>query len=339
MNAYKAAVIGLGKIGLLYDMEPQRVHPASHISAYVEDKRFKVVCAVDTDQQKRNILSKISLETALFPTFDTAVAVHALDAVDVVSICTPPEFHYELLSQLIESGIGRIIFCEKPLVQNRHEVEHLKELLDAHHGVTIIPNLSRRWNTGLCEVSEVIRSKRYGELKKISIRYTRGIYNTGAHLFDLIRFWTGKPIQRIIALGETETSSSPERSFSFYFEQDSGVTGYAEAMDDRSYYMFDIDLYMTDGKIEMRNSGDDLFYYQTGPHHLFEGFNELTLVEHRTKLLSDPCLRNAINNIGNFLERKENPLCVLEDAVYPLYVAEALEQSYQTGKMEEIGYE
>lgn len=336
MSTYKAAVIGLGKIGLLYDFEPQRAHPATHVFAYEENPHFDLVCAVDADAGRRDDLRRSSAEAAFFPSLEAAVEAHALDNVDVVSVCTPPQFHYGLLEQLMERKIGRVIFCEKPLVGSVSEAGLLRALAKDHPNVSVIPNISRRWNPGLRKVTQAIASGEYGALRKILVRYTRGIYNTGAHLFDLLRMWTGEPICRVSALSETGTTAEPEKSYSFFFEQKSGVTGYAEAVDDSSYYLFDIDLYLTNGKIEMRSSGDEVLYYQTRPHHLFEGFRELELIRHEKGLLADSCFRYAMENIHRVLQGTERPACTMEDAIYPLYVAEALEKSYQTKKTEEV---
>lgn len=336
MRPYKAAVIGLGKIGLLYDFEPGRTRPASHVLAYADNPRFDLVCAVDGEPSRRDSLCRAAVETAFFPSLEAALESRALDGVDVVSICTPPQSHYELLSRLIAGNVGRVIFCEKPLVSSRREAALLRELTKDHSEVVVIPNISRRWNPGLRRVTQAVAGGEYGAPQKIQVRYTRGIYNTGAHLFDLLRMWTGEPIRRVAALGQTFTTAEPEKSYSFYFEQDSGITGYAEAVDDRPYYLFEVDLYLSEGKIEMRSSGDEVLYYRTRPHHLFEGFQELKLVRHEMGLLADPCLQYAVENIGDFLQGTERPLCKMEDAIYPLLVAEALEKSYETKKMEEV---
>lgn len=336
MRPYKAAVVGLGKIGLLYDFEPGRARPASHVLAYEDSPLFDLACAIDEDASRRDCLRRASVETAFFSSLDAALESGALEGVDVVSICTPPQSHYALLSRLIEKGTARVIFCEKPLVSGRREAALLRELTRAHPGVTLIPNISRRWSPGLRKAALAVSSGEYGAPQKIHVRYTRGIYNTGAHMFDLLRMWTGGSIRRVMALGETGTTAEPEKSFSFYFEQDGGVTGYAEAVDDRQYYLFDVELYLSEGKIEMRSCGDEVLYYRTKPHHLFEGYRELELVRHEKDLMADPCLRRAVENIGNFLQGEERPCCEMEDAIYPLFVAEALERSFETKKLEEV---
>ena len=329
-------MIGLGNIGLLYDFESQRPHPSAHVLTYEQSSSFQFVCGIDSDETKKLLLKKIAPDAKFFLSLEEAIDKEIFCNVDIVSICTPPSTHMEILENLVKCGIGRIIFCEKPIVSDIEEIDRLNNLMKKYKDVVIVPNISRRWNTGLRRVKDAVSSGSYGRLEKINIRYTRGIYNTGAHLFDLIKMWSGSPIKRVMALSRSQTSAEPEQSFSFYFELENGVTGYAEAVDDRKYYLFDIDMYMSEGKIEMRNSGDDMSYYKVKKHHLFEGFKELTLDRQERNLLTDACLKNAVKNLEEVLKGKECVYCTVTDAVYPLYVAKALERSYANKCMEEI---
>jgi len=336
MEQFKAAVIGLGNIGMMYDFEPQRPHPSTHVFAFEESPAFQLICGIDNDINKKYILHSAFSDAGYFSDIEEAYNDGCLHEIDVVSVCTPPSSHLHILRYLLERGIGKIIFCEKPLVSNTREVGILNQLIERYPDVTIVPNISRRWNSGLRKVSRVISGGSYGVLEKINIRYTRGIFNTGVHLFDLLKMWSGRLIRRVMVLGKTETSADLEHSFSFYFEMDDEVSGYAEAIDDRKYYLFDIDLYMSDGKIEMRNSGNDIRYFKRGNHHLFDGFQELVIQKDESDLLSDVCIMNAVNNLERVLQNKERAYCTVADAVYPLYVAEALERSYRNKCMEEI---
>ena len=338
MANYKAAVIGLGNIGLMYDFEPQRPHPSSHVFAYNSLPMFDLVCGIDGDEGKQTVLRQVVPNAFFFTTIEEAINSGKLQNIDVVSICTPPKTHLEIIHKLLQQNIGKIIFCEKPIVSNLEEAKFLQEELESHKDVIIIPNISRRWNSGLARVSEVIQSNKFGAVEKINIRYTRGIENTGAHLFDLLKMWTGQSITKVYALSETQTSALPEPAYNFYFELDGGVTGYAEAVNDKNYYLFEIDLYLSKGKIEMRNSGDDIIYYRVSEHHLFNGFNELVVDRKDEKLLQDACMKNAIENIQNILMGNEKSKCSIFDAIYPLYVADSLKKSYTNKTMEEIKY-
>lgn len=335
---YKAAVIGLGNIGMLYDLEPQRPHPSTHVFAYEMSPFFDLVCGIDGDKDRREVFREKTTNAEFCTSIDGAIESGILKEMDVISICTPPNTHLEILLKLLRSHIGRILFCEKPIVSNLEEAKKLYCSMESNKDVVIIPNISRRWNIGLNNVTDVICSKCLGEIEKIHVRYTRGIRNTGSHLFDLLKMWSDERIKRVSVMSETKTSAWPEPTYNFYFELENGAYGLAEGFNDRNYYLFEVDVYLSSGKIEMRNSGDDITYYKTTEHHLFKGFKELMPYKEEINLLQDACMKHAIDNIADILEGNGKAKCTLEDAVYPIYVSEKLQKSFTSKCMEELDY-
>lgn len=332
---FKSAVIGLGNIGMMYDLEPQRPHPSSHVYAFEYSSEYQLICGIDGDETKKDILNNIAPSAVFYSSLQDALRAGVLEEVDVISICTPPSTHLDIILSLINSNIGKVIFCEKPIVSNISEIERLNRACK-NSNTKIVPNISRRWNRELRQVKNLIGSDKFGALEKINIRYTRGIFNTGSHLFDMLKMWTGSPIKEVIALGETRTTAEPEKSINFYFRQIDGVTGYAEAINDENYYLFEFDLYCTNGKIEIRNSGDDIICYTTGPHHLFSGLTELSIDYSKGDVLNDSCMKNAVDNICDYLNGKTEINCELNDAIYPLHVADALLKSLNSCQFEEV---
>lgn len=337
MNRWAATVIGLGQIGLMYDFDPKRERPSSHVLAYELNNQIDLVGATDIKHEAKLLLAKIAPEAEFY---SSAEILLEEKKPDIVSICTPPWCHLSDIKKVLVSTKPKVIFCEKPIAQNIKDAMEIRSCLEQNNTL-LIPNISRRWNSGMIQVKKCIEEKKYGDLKKIHIRYTRGIYNTGAHLFDLLKMWTGNSIKKVQALKKIYTTSEDEGelSFSFYFQQENDVDGFAEAFDDTQYYIFEIDLFFSNGKIEFRNSGDDIFYYGIATHHLFSGFQELVLEKHEKNLLKESCLKNAINNIVNVLNEKEKPNCIIDDAIYPLYVAGALMKSYKNKKTERVDYD
>lgn len=342
---YKAAVIGLGQMGLMYDLELKREKPSSHALAYFLNPVIELVAAADVRPEQKGLLQQV-VPDALF--YTDIVEMFKRHPVDIVSICTPPTGRLQLLKSVLEMANPRVIFCEKPVAGNTNEAEQIIDLLKSR-GSLLIPNLSRRWNTGILEIHETIKKQQYGPLRKIHLRYTRGIYNTGSHIFDLVRFFAGG-IQQVQVTEQVPTSSDlgGEPSFSFTFtagnsyanesSSDRQVSGYAEAFDDRHYYMFEMDLYFEQGKIEIRQSGDEIKYYSIDDHPLFGGFQSLHLNRHEEGLLKKSNnLQNAVEHIVDIIENGVEPLCTIEDGVYPLYVAEALIRSHgNNGSSEKV---
>ena len=330
---HKAAIIGLGNIGMEYDVT-SATHPESHTMAYVLDDVFELVCAMDVQPSKAEMLHRFSPETKFYT--DIQVMFESHPDIEIVSVCTPPQWHLQNLEYLIRHTAVQYIFCEKPLILSLEELPILKELLNFRKMI-IVPNLSRRWNPGIQNMREKIVSRYYGTLQKVMIRYTRGIYNTGAHLFDLLH-WCGIKLAKVKVLDKVYTSSEREgeSTFSFVFHGADGVSGYAEAFDDTQYYFFDIDFYFSNGKIAFRNSGDDIFYYSVAEHHLFPQFSELRVDTHICDVLSDSCLAYAMSDWKKIINREIAPRCSWQDAISPLCIAKALEKSYGTGYWETV---
>jgi predicted dehydrogenase len=330
---FAAAVIGLGQIGLTYDFDPARKHPSSHVLAYTLSDDMSLVAAADPKPGREELLRQLAGEAKFYA--DTEELVAENPALDIISICTPPDLHLANIEFVLRHAQPKIIFCEKPLAKSSKEAARLKSLLDGKETL-LVPNISRRWSSGLKKITESIGNEEFGRLQKIAARYTRGVYNTGAHMFDLLRLWAGK-IKSVSVSGKVETSAEKDgdSSFSFLFETENGANGFAEAFDDRQYYIFEIDLYFARGKIEFRNSGDDVLYYLVKEHGLFSGFGQLALCRRDQGILRESLIAGAVANLGGVLRGEEVPACSFVDAEYPLFVAEALERSYKNNNRRE----
>ncbi|MDR3602239.1 MAG: Gfo/Idh/MocA family oxidoreductase [Desulfosporosinus sp.] len=325
MSQYKAAVVGLGQIGLTYDFDPKRERPSAHVFAYQLNPRIELVAAADVRINQCQALHKIASAVTFYQSLDELLKDHS---VDIISICTPPVHHLSAIQYILQNTDTKIIFCEKPLVSCVDEAKLLAQKLQKGNCL-LIPNLSRRWNSGMQRVKAHVANRQYDELQKIHVKYTRGIHNTGSHFLDLLHWWGGK-ISEVQVIRKINTSADydSDPSYTFAFLIDENILGFAEAFDDEQYYLFEIDLYFSKGKIEIRNSGDDVFYYQVGEHHLYTGFKSLYLERCENQLLSESNLANAINHLVNILDGLEQPLCTVEHGVYPLYVAETLIRSF-----------
>lgn len=325
MAQYKAAVVGLGQIGLTYDLDPKRERPSSHSLAYSLHPSIELVAAADVNREQGKVLNSLVPETRFYQSLPELLQNHAPD---IISICTPPVHHLPAIQYILGNSTAKIIFCEKPLVHSLQEAALLKKTLK-DSTCLLVPNLSRRWNSGMQRVKKTIASEKYGELQKIYVKYTRGIYNTGAHIFDLIHWWVGQIDQvQVVHRVDTSADADNDPSFTFTFRIGDKITGFAEAFNDKQYYLFEIDLYFSHGKISICNSGDEVSYYCVGDHPLFSGFKSLNLERQEGKLLADANLAKAISNLANVLADIEQPRCTVDDSIYPLYVAQALLQSY-----------
>ncbi|MBP1994438.1 Gfo/Idh/MocA family protein [Paenibacillus eucommiae] len=332
---YQAAVIGLGNIGLQFDI-PRKAAPQSHVLAYHLNPDIDLVAAVGVRQEQGDRLAQVAPETKFYMDLITMLNNHRLD---VISICTPQHIRLELLRTVFEHSEARIIFLEKPVATSIQEAEAIASLAE-QYGRTVVVNLSRRWSDGATRIREALRSGQYGKLKKIHLRYTRGIYNTGSHMFDLVRFTVGSMEQvKVLQQIPTNLDEREDWTYSFTFTlEDGAVTGYAEAFDDRDFLIFEMDLYLEKGKIEMLKSGDEIRFYEIEEHPIQKGLNHLVPKDLETGMLyRSSSISNAVSHLVDILKNGTTPISTLEDGIYPLYAADAVIRSHaKNGTVENI---
>uniref|UniRef100_A0A6M3IJD5 Putative oxidoreductase family protein n=1 Tax=viral metagenome TaxID=1070528 RepID=A0A6M3IJD5_9ZZZZ len=89
-----------------------------------------------------------------------------LDYPDIVSVCTPPETHCQIVCDI--APYVKAIWCEKPIAMNLDEADRMIEVCKENNTILQI-NHQRRW----------MRPK---------FKFSRGIFNSGSHAFDLVNF-------------------------------------------------------------------------------------------------------------------------------------------------------
>ncbi len=94
------------------------------------------------------------------------------DRCEIVSICTPPETHLDVLLGLLDRNEKvKGIYCEKPIATI---LEDADMMIDLCHKRNVI--------------LQVNHQRRFGNPK---FSFNRGILNNGTHMFDLLRMYFG----------------------------------------------------------------------------------------------------------------------------------------------------
>ena len=108
----------------------------------------------------------------------------------IVSICTGPHMHYEIIEQCVQNGV-KAIYCEKPLDISLEEAQKSVELCE-ENGVVLVVNHMRRFSEFHQKISEGLEDETLGRMVVASSGYSGGIYNSGTHVVDLIRLYFGE---------------------------------------------------------------------------------------------------------------------------------------------------
>lgn len=269
--ALTAVVIGCGRIASGFDDDPKRKMIATHIGAYQHVKGVDVIAVCDTNEalmmtvkQKRGIKHGYT---------DYRRMLNELKP-DIVSICTPPQTHAALVIDIARRGLAKAIFCEKPIAQSINEAKRMIKACD-QAGIILQIDHQRRFDQMHQRVKSMLEQRKWGEIQRVNFYYTAGISNTGSHMFDLLRFFFGDVqwIQAFDSHNPSHNPKDPNLDGTLKFQR--GFMGSFQAFDHQQYLLFEMDIFMTKGRLILKQSGFNATISVVGDHPIFSGYKDL----------------------------------------------------------------
>ncbi len=326
---YRAGIVGCGRIASGFDQDPLRKYVATHAGAYSRSKQVRLVSACDLDGEKLETFGRRWKVKHLYRDLKEMLEKEALD---ILSICTWPNTHYDLAKIAVSYGV-KALFCEKPITDNLAKADELVELC-REKDVPLAVNHSRRWDPGHQKVKRVIETGKLGKIHHVNCYYTAGLLNTGTHLFDLLRWF----------LGEAKwVSASPEPVFG---EQDLTVSGELlfengtlvslAGLDVRDYLIFEMDFYGSKGRLRITHSGFGLEYWKVGKSPYYSAYRELIPGKLGIDLREKKMMVEAVSGLVRCLDEEKRPLCDGDDGRKSLEIICAFHESLRSGSRVEL---
>ena len=319
---YTAAVIGCGRAGFLYDLDPKRKEVFSHIGGYASSKKISKILAAD--KNKNNLLT-VKNKHPEIDVFDSAIELFSQEKVDIVSLATPAEIRLEHINLAIENK-ARAIFCEKPMSSS---IEEAKKIIKAceDSGTILAVNHFRRWDNLHLLMSEMIGSGKIGSIQNILVKYNKGILNTGSHIFDAISMMFGK-IKSVRCIGVSKESSE-DPTLHIHGKTESGLDFFLIGSDHDHFRLFEIEVLGTKGRIINDNG------YEYSLQEIVDSDKNSEF-----KILSNPDMstivggrtghyESAVENIISCIEKGGSPLCSGVEGINSLSAAFASIESYR----------
>lgn len=252
----KAAVVGCGSIGSLFDEGRRGLDPWTHAGAYAKHPRTILVAGCDVDARKRENFSK----TWGVPTYANYSDMFVHERPDIVSVCTWPDSHAEVTIAAVEAG-ARAVFCEKPLADSLPNGRKLVQVCEAHN-VTLAVNHLRRWDRGHQKVRDFLREGGLGIPQHVTAYYANGVANSGSHVADLLRFFFGE-VSWVRAFDRLR-EKDPDPALDAYLEMQNEV-GCALVGCPHNYCdLFEFDIVGTQGRLAIEDRGSRFRLWRVG---------------------------------------------------------------------------
>lgn len=297
---HKALIVGAGQIASGFD-SPDDAVVRTHAHAYALHPGFDLVGFYDIDFERCESAAH-KWRCRAFRSLSEA------GGVDVVSVCVPDRYHVRTALEVVETVRPRLIFMEKPIAQNRAELEVLKAT-----GVRFLVNYSRRYSSCFQRLASRIRVNEFGAFRNGSGYYGKGFRHNGSHMLDLLRFLIGE-IDRVTELGRIVdwTEDDPSRTVSVGFA--GGGELIMQACDSRDYTVFELDLMFEKARVRIVDSGYRMEIFSAKPDDRYAGYVRLMPMENEAVDM-DQVMSHAIEHIDRLLANPglEQPICSLED--------------------------
>lgn len=312
MRKYKVVVVGAGNIGALFDT-PDSKEILTHANAFLRNEHFQLMGFFDVDR-KKTLEAARRWQVKAYTSLD-----EAMEEADVVSCTVPDAYHFEVLKKIAEYPI-KLVFAEKPITKNQREAQEICGLYDKRN-IPLQVNYTRRFVTEFMELKKKISE--YGKFLRGTGYYGKGILHNGSHMIDFIRYLLGDI---------TDTKSN----YAFIdFEEDdpcveaelkvAGGVFFMHPLDCSVATLFEIDLFFDKGRIRMTDGCMKVEEYKVLPSETYAGYYNYISVQ-TYSVQYDSSFKNAVNNIYNVLENKEELICTKEDAKKVLEICKKLQK-------------
>ncbi len=183
MSIYRVGVIGCGTIA------------RTHSNAYRDIDSTEIIAAVEPDAERRQAYGEAYGVQSLYADYQAMLAEMSPD---IVSICTWPPLHCEMVVAAAEAGV-KAILCEKPMAFSLGEADRMVAACE-QAGVKLVVGHQHRFDGNVLKAIELCHQGMIGDLRWI-VGYcgSRDLLSNGTHVVDLVRFLADdSPIQWVM---------------------------------------------------------------------------------------------------------------------------------------------
>lgn len=340
MKKPECSLIGCGRIAFLLENDPLRRKPCTHFGGALA-AGLQITSACDTSSERLALFREASGvdEDSCFT--DYRNLLHSRKP-DIAIISTWTDTHSEIAADAIKSGV-KLVVLEKPV---SHSLARAEELIRkaSEHGAAVIVNHERRFDSRYRKVRSMIEQGVIGRILSVNARMHTGRYrggssiregggpllHDGTHLVDILRFFLGDIESATGSFSRIERQKGYEDSARAWLKTVSGIDIFLEAGGGRKYFLFELEIWGTEGKIIIGNGVNRLFRFKKSS--MYSGFNDLCEVKFPA-VKPDNCFTELYRNVRQIYSGKQVTCdSTLADGYRSLEVIHGIYHSSYTGK-------
>jgi predicted dehydrogenase len=279
----KALVLGCGNIAGGYDEFTSKEHSLTHAGAYARNPAFELSACIEPNKTRREAFMNY---WEIPQGFNDLAACRKATGLkfDVASVCTPTPSHATILEDLLDSPI-QFVLSEKPMTENIADARLLVHAYE-NAGKILAINYMRSWDPVFDALRSDIYSGKLGDVQSIVVQYGKGLLNNGSHILNLIQFLIGS-IQAERVNNIINDGRNIDPTLDATLKTENGRPIYFCGSDFRHYQLFEMDINLTKGRVNISDGGNYLTVQQIMESEMFPGYRVLGSGKKQTTSLSN----------------------------------------------------
>lgn len=259
---YSTVIVGLGRIGMGYDYSDRTGRLAiTHASAFSQHPGFTLAAGIDPDPSLREQFTRRYDVPAYADWYAVPVALRP----DVVALAVPTGMHEAALQAVLDRR-PRVVLCEKPLAEDVAVGERMVEEAE-RSGCVLAINYIRRFEPGVRALKQRLATGEAGAIYKGIVWYSKGLFNNGSHMVDLLHFFFGAATAfHIVNRGRNWDARDPEPDVNIRFGD---VEVFFMAGREECFSRVEMELTGTHGLVKYLKGGEviELWSTRDDPHY------------------------------------------------------------------------
>ena len=187
---HSAILIGLGNVGMGYDLSPGGVLPEqtmSHLKALEFSDDFILLAGIDSDERRLSVARKHYSSSFV----RSVRELNHSAKITLVTVATPTTSHKRVVSEIPKSLIPDVLLIEKPAGVNLSESLWLKKW-GADNSTQIYVNYFRKFLPEIRNARNFLSELSLGDLISVQIFAYGSLRNIFSHFMDLGSFLSGR---------------------------------------------------------------------------------------------------------------------------------------------------
>lgn len=181
----KIVLIGLGNIGMMYDLKKPKSFILTYAKAIKQSKKLEFSGAVDVSKKKRKLFER-NYKIKSFSS--TKKLLEHIDP-DIIVISTPTKTHSKIISDIKLKKKNIFIICEKPLTENFQKISKIKRLMKTNN-IKIFTNYMRLVDPKVSYLKEIIKFNKKSNFF-CEVFYNGTLLNSCSHYISLMMYFFG----------------------------------------------------------------------------------------------------------------------------------------------------